>query len=69
MRRRLRVVALSATDYREAVSFAVDRGVTGPTFYDGLHVMAARKARADRIATLNTRHFAQLWPASQLIEP
>jgi len=69
MRRRLRIVTLTATDYREAITVAVDRGVTGGEFYDALHAQAARKAGASKIATLNYDDFKRVWAPSQLIVP
>jgi predicted nucleic acid-binding protein len=69
LRRRLKVAALSVKDYREAITMAVDRGLTGPVFYDVLHAQAARKAGAQRIATLNTADFRRIWTPSQIIEP
>jgi len=66
---RLKIVGLDARDYEDAIAWAKDRGVVGETVYDALHAFAAQKAGAARLATLNTKHFALVWPARQLIHP
>jgi predicted nucleic acid-binding protein len=50
-------VALSLREVMEAVKSAHSRGVRGGAIYDFLHLTAARKAHADRVYTLNVRHF------------
>jgi hypothetical protein len=50
-------VALSLREMLEAVKSAHTRGVRGGAIYDFLHFTAARKARVDRVYTLNVRHF------------
>jgi predicted nucleic acid-binding protein len=50
-------VALSSREMLEAVKGAHARGVRGGAIYDFLHLTAASKARAERLYTLNVRHF------------
>jgi len=50
-------VVLSAGDIVKALRECESRGVRGGGIYDFLHLAAARKARAERIFTLDTRHF------------
>lgn len=50
-------VVLSVRDMLQAVQSAHTRGVRGGAIYDFLHLTAARKARAERVYTLNLRHF------------
>lgn len=50
-------VALSAREMLQAVQSAHTRGARGGAIYDFLHLTAARKARVERVYTLNLRHF------------
>ena len=59
---RLDLVALTASEYSTALQVAVTVGARGGAIYDVLLLAAARKCRADRIHTLNLRHFAVLAP-------
>lgn len=54
---RLRMVELSASDVMLAIGQADLAGVRGGALYDYLHVIAARKADATELHTLNARHF------------
>ena len=50
-------VLLSASEIVTALEEAESRGVRGGAVHDYLHLVAARKSRAARIYTLNTRDF------------
>jgi len=52
-----RVVTLDAEDVLEAQAQARARGVRGGAIYDYLHLVAARKAGAVALCTLNTSDF------------
>ncbi len=54
---RLKVVSLSPTDLLKAYAEAESRGIRGGAIYDYLHLVAARKAGAERFLTLNLRDF------------
>jgi predicted nucleic acid-binding protein len=60
-----RVVTLSARDYAAVIDDLGDLGLSGGTVYDALIARAARKAKADRLLTLNPKHFARVWPGGE----
>ncbi|MBI3849894.1 MAG: PIN domain-containing protein [Verrucomicrobia bacterium] len=55
-------VTLSLSDYLKAIQSAVPIGSRGAAIYDLLLLASARKAGAERIYTLNLRHFHFLAP-------
>jgi predicted nucleic acid-binding protein len=57
------VVTLSARDYEVVLEELADLGVSGGAVYDALIARAATKAKADRLLTLNRKHFLRVWPA------
>ncbi|MGQ0621993.1 MAG: PIN domain-containing protein [Panacagrimonas sp.] len=57
---RLRWVDLSGAEMASAIGAAHGAGVRGGAIYDFLHLVAARKAGADALYTLNLRHFRAL---------
>lgn len=63
--RRLTWVALNAADYRKILQEAGDLGIAGGAVYDLIPCWVAKKSRADRLYTWNTRDFLRLWPAGQ----
>jgi predicted nucleic acid-binding protein len=54
------VVALSAKEYTDTLQAAAVEGVAGGRTYDALLLAAASKSGADRIYTVNVRHFQSL---------
>jgi predicted nucleic acid-binding protein len=54
---RMTVTSLSERDLLRAFDESSARGVRGGAIYDYLHLVAARKARASRIYTLNVPDF------------
>ncbi len=60
--RRLSLVSLTPTEYTSALHLAVGVGARGGAIYDVLLLAAARKCGADRIHTLNLRHFSAFAP-------
>ena len=64
---------LRATDYVAALDLVCESTLGAGAIYDALHLVAARRARAERLVTLNLRHFRTLvgsahgWP--QIEEP
>ncbi len=50
-------VTLSMDETLAAMDGSQQRGVRGGAVYDYLHLVAARKAKAQRLYTLNVRHF------------
>ena len=60
--RRLTLVSLTPAEHAVAFRTAASVGARGGAIYDVLLLAAARKCRADRIHTLNIRHFAAFAP-------
>lgn len=60
--RRLTLVSLTPAEHATALQMAGSVGARGGAIYDVLLLAAARKCRADRIHTLNHRHFAAFAP-------
>ncbi len=54
---RLAVTTLDEDDLLSAFDESSSRGVSGGAIYDYLHLVAARKARASTLYTLNISHF------------
>jgi predicted nucleic acid-binding protein len=54
------VISLTAKEYTTTLQAAAAGGVEGGRAYDALLLAAAAKSGADRIYTLNTRHFSRL---------
>ncbi len=59
---RLSLVGLSASDYQKLVEAAGPAGARGGAIYDLLLLACARKVKAQKIYTLNHRHFLALAP-------
>lgn len=55
--RHVHLVSLSASEVLTAIKTAESRGVRGGAIYDYLHLVAARKARATKLYTLNVSDF------------
>lgn len=68
---RLSLVALSETEYVEAVTGAAAAGISGGAIYDALVAQCALKAKAQVIYTWNAKHFMRLGPeiAKRVREP
>lgn len=58
----LELVALTKTEYVNLIASAQSIGVRGGGIYDSLLLECARKSKAERILTFNTRHFAAFAP-------
>jgi predicted nucleic acid-binding protein len=68
---RLALISLSTAEYFKLLDHAGPAGARGGAIYDLLLLACARKAKAERIYTLNERHFAALAPdlAAQIAIP
>jgi predicted nucleic acid-binding protein len=68
---RLSLVGLTAREYLKLLGGAGPAGARGGAIYDFLLLTCARKARAERIYTLNHRHFSALAPdlARRIVSP
>lgn len=62
-----RVVALSARDYAAIIRSLAQISLAGGVVYDALIVAAARKARAERLLTLNPRDLLRVWPEGNAV--
>jgi toxin FitB len=60
--RRLKVMDLSLSDYRQAMQSSQGVGARGGAIFDMLHLQAARRQRATCILTINLRHFQTFAP-------
>ena len=58
--RDVQAVTLDADEMMSALAHARARGVRGGAVYDYLHLVAARKAGAEALVTLDVKHFAAL---------
>ena len=69
--KRLTVVSLTPTEYLAAIQGLATLGHSGAMIYDALLLACARKAKANRIYTLNQKHFRLVAPdlASRIHEP
>jgi len=59
---RLSLVSVSGSEYMKVVEAAGPAGARGGAIYDLLLLACARKAKAQKIYTLNRRHFVALAP-------
>lgn len=59
---RLSLVSLTPSEYLKLINAAGPAGARGGAIYDLLLLACARKARAEKIYTLNQRHFVALAP-------
>jgi predicted nucleic acid-binding protein len=54
---RLTITTLTSAEMMRAMNECENRGVRGGAIYDFLHLVAARKAKAKKLFTLNVRDF------------
>jgi len=68
---RLSLIALSPTELLDAYEDSSQRGVRGGAIYDYLHLVAARKAEAAQIFTLNLADFRAIHRAGdpEIVHP
>lgn len=64
-----RVAALSTEDYLRATRRVAKRKLTSGIIYDAIIAQVARQHDADYIATLNGKHFEQIFPPGRVITP
>lgn len=57
-----RIVTLTAQDYKTVLKQMTELGLSGGIIYDALTFKAAKKAKVDKILTLNVRDFVRLSP-------
>lgn len=69
IRREFQLVSLAQGDYADAIEMTMNAGRSGPTVYDALHVVAANKAGATRVAACDARSFPFLLPPSRFFNP
>ena len=63
------IISLTEYDYYEAIENMVNLGFTGGAIYDSLIAYSALKIEADKILTLNAKHFLRLGDSiSELVE-
>lgn len=55
---RLQVLSVGTRDVRWAIGRLAERSLSGGRIYDALHARAALRCRADKVLTLNRRHFS-----------
>jgi predicted nucleic acid-binding protein len=54
---RFEIITLSIDQYSEAMTASGRVGARGGAFFDVLHIQAARLGKAEKLLTLNDRHF------------
>lgn len=59
---RLQIIELSLSDYHQAMKHCQTVGARGGAFYEVLHLEAARRGKAQKIYTINVRHFQVFAP-------
>jgi predicted nucleic acid-binding protein len=57
-----KIVSLTRADYRAAIRSVAEKGLSGGSIYDALHVRAGIKARIRRLLTFNADDFRRIWP-------
>lgn len=57
-----KIIALSSQDYLSVIKQMTELRLSGGIIYDAITVRAAKKAKADKILTLNTKDFIRLSP-------
>ena len=62
---RLNILELTFADYRQAMQNCQAAGARGGAIFDMLHLQAARRGNAERILTINIRHFQTFAPDLQ----
>jgi len=64
-------VPLAASEYSRALDMLVERNLPGGIVYDALIAMAAKKAQAHSLLTLNPKDFKRLWRDGdpEIVEP
>jgi len=64
-------IQLDSDDYRAALDRMAELGLSGGVVYDMLAVIAAEKASADTLLTLNLADFRRAWPegVDRIVEP
>lgn len=65
------VVSLSVSDYVDVLRHLAENNLVSGIIYDALILRAGMKANADRILTLNPRHFRSIDPAlaDRIVDP
>lgn len=68
---RTKIVTLDGEDYHAMIRRAATERQSGGRIYDALLLACARKAKAKKIYTWNTRHFREIAPdmAERIVEP
>lgn len=59
IRERLSLVALTGTEYADALVASAARGIVGGGIYDAILAQCTIKAKAEVIYTWNERHYSQ----------
>jgi predicted nucleic acid-binding protein len=69
--KRFSVISLTPTEYMATIQSLARFGHSGGMIYDALLLACARKAKANKIFTLNQRHFRMVAPdlATRIFEP
>ena len=60
--KRLEILKLTQADYTTALARSSQLGLVSGVVYDALHLVAAERARCQRIYTYNLTHFHRLQP-------
>lgn len=69
IRRTFRIVTLLEAQYVEAIELTLSKGFAGGAVYDALHIAAAARAGATRVASCDERSFPRMLPPSRFVNP
>ena len=59
---RVKLIPLTASDYRRTVQRMAEMGLAGGVIHDALIACAAEKIQAEGLVTFNVSHFRRIWP-------
>ena len=60
-----KIVSLTPEEYKTVIKQISELGLVGGITYDALIAKVAKKAKVDKLLTLNIEHFNRVWPDGQ----
>jgi predicted nucleic acid-binding protein len=62
-----KIVSLTSVEYSTTIKRLSELGLVGGIVYDALIAKVAEKSKAERLLTLNIKHFKRVWPEGDSI--
>lgn len=62
-----KIVSLTSVEYSTTIKRLSELGLVGDIVYDALIAKVAEKSKAERLLTLNIKHFKRVWPEGDSI--